>query len=227
MQPSHADLLVEPHVGRKHLEKHEKREQKVWQQADRPPGPWERFRILIEAVREGRQIIDLADHRARYALIVLGVLNAAAFAFISRGHLLGSLQSGAKLLAVSLLLIYGLLNLVFILHAIHCLRPRPLRQALSPEGPLRQSEGFPVHRPLGLMFWESVTQMDPETYHRAWNHAVMGQINAEAEAVFYAMAGVIQAKYRALSRLYTGLAWLVGLAFLLLCLFTILNLAQG
>ena len=223
MQPANGIWLAEPLNGRKHAEKHERREQKVREHADRPPEPWERFRILIEAISEGRQVIDLSDHRARYALIVLGVLNAGAFAFVSRAHLLGSLQPTAKIWAVGLLLFYGLLNLVFILHAIDCLRPRPLSRALPPAGLPREGSPLPVHHPLGIMFWESVAKMDLVTYHRAWNHAVMGQVNAEAEAVFHAMARVIQDKYRALRRLYAGLAGLVILAFCLLCLFTVLT----
>jgi hypothetical protein len=223
MQPATGIWLAEPLNGRKHAEKHERREQKVREHADRPPEPWDRFRILIEAISEGRQVIDLTDHRARYALVVLGVLNAGAFAFISRAHLLGGLPRPAKLWAVGLLLFYGLLNLVFILHAIDCLRPRSLSHAVPPEGPLREGRPMPVHRPLGIMFWESVAKMDLVTYHRAWDHAVMGQVNAEAEAVFHTMARVIQAKYRALHRLYAGLAGLVILAFCLLCLFTVLT----
>ena len=224
MQPANVTWRPEPQNGRKHAEKHEKREQKVRQHADRPPEPWERFRILIEAIKEGRQVIDLSDHRARYALIVLGVLNAGAFAFISRAHLLGALAGAAKLWAVGLVLFYGLLNLIFILHAIDCLRPRPLRQALPAEGPPGEGRPLPLHRPLGIMFWESVARMDLDTYHQAWDHAVMGQVNAEAEAVFHAMARVIKDKYRALQRLYAGLAGLVILAFCLLCLFTVLTL---
>ena len=224
MEPASGTWLIEPRNGRKHAEKHEKREQKVRQHADRPPEPWERFRILIEAISEGRQVIDLTDHRARYALIVLGVLNAGAFAFISRAHLLGALTGAVKLWAVGLLLFYGVLNLIFILHAIDCLRPRPLSQALPAEGTADEGRPLPLHRPLGIMFWESVARMDLDTYHRAWDHAVMGQVNAEAEAVFHAMARVIQEKYRALRRLYAGLAGLVILAFLLLCLFTVLTL---
>jgi hypothetical protein len=223
MQPLTGTWLAEPSNGSKHVEKHEKREQKVRERADRPPEPWDRFRILIEAIREGRQVIDLSDHRARYALIVLGVLNAGAFAFISRAHLLGGLPPGAKIWAVGLLLFYGLLNLIFILHAIDCLRPRPLSRALPPQGPPREGVPLPTHRPLGIMFWESVAKMDLATYHRAWDHAVMGQVNAEAEAVFHAMARVIHEKYRALRRLYAGLAGLVILAFCLLCLFTVLT----
>lgn len=224
MEPVKGIWLAEPVNGTKHAEKHERREEKVRRHADRPPEPWERFRILIEAIREGRQVIDLTDHRARYALIVLGVLNAAAFAFVSRAHLLGSLQGAAKFWAVGLLLLYGLLNLIFILHAIDCLRPRPLSQAIPPEGPPRPDRPLPVHQPLGIMFWESVAKVDLPTYHQAWDHAVMGQVNAEAEAVLHAMAGVTLSKYRALRRLYAGLAGLVVFAFLLLCLFTVLTL---
>ena len=223
MEPANVTWLAEPQNGRKHAEKHERREQKVREHSDRPPEPWERFRILIEAISEGRQVIDLTDHRARYALIVLGVLNAAAFAFISRAHLLGGIQGPAKLWAVGLLLGYGALNLVFVLHAIDCLRPRPLSRALPPEGPPADGRPLPLHQPLGIMFWESVARMDLASYHRAWDHAVMGQVNAEAEAVFHAMARVISHKYRALRRLYAGLTGLVILAFLLLCLFTVLT----
>ena len=225
MQTTNGTWLAEPHNGRKHAEKHEKREQKVRELADRPPEPWERFRILIEAISEGRQVIDLTDHRARYALVVLGVLNAGSFAFISRAHLLGALQGAAKLWSVGLLLFYGLLNLIFILNAIDCLRPRPLSQRPSlPKARRAKGRPLPLHKPLGIMFWESVARMDLITYHRAWDHAVMGQVNVEAEAVFHAMARVIQDKYRALRRLYTGLAGLVILAFCLLCLFTMLTL---
>lgn len=35
--------------------------------------------MLIEVAKETRQVIDLADHKARYALIVLGALKAAVF----------------------------------------------------------------------------------------------------------------------------------------------------
>ena len=41
-------------------------------------GSSERFRILIEMVSEGRQVVDLADHKARYALVMMGVLNAGS-----------------------------------------------------------------------------------------------------------------------------------------------------
>ncbi|HEX9894725.1 MAG TPA: hypothetical protein VGA78_12425 [Gemmatimonadales bacterium] len=144
--------------------------------------------------------------------------------YISRAHLLAGLSGSAKFWAVGLLVIYGALNLLFVLHAIDCLRPRPLRQAVPPEGAPHQGEGLSMHRPLGILIWESVAAMDLATYHRAWDHAVMAQINGEAEAVFHTMARVIQAKYRALKRLYAGLAGLVVFGFVILCWFTVLTL---
>jgi hypothetical protein len=54
----------------------------------RPPDSFERFRITAELVAEGRQLVEIADHKARYALIVLGVLNPAVFEVISRPNLL-------------------------------------------------------------------------------------------------------------------------------------------
>lgn len=213
------------HQSRRHAEKHRQREEKVRRQSDRPPPPLQRFRIIMEGIDEGRKVIDLADHRARYALVALGVLNAGAFLLISRAHFLGSVAPAARNWMVVLLLIYAALNLLFVLHAIDCLRPRRLTQALPPGRAISGEQSLPMHEPMGLLFWEAVSRVDLSTYRQAWDHVVMGQVNAEAEAVLHTMARVIQAKYRALGRLYAGLAGLVVLAFVILLSFTILALA--
>jgi hypothetical protein len=215
------------HVSRRHAEKHREREAKVRRQADRPPPPMQRFRIIMEAIEEGRRVIDLADHRARYALVALGVLNAGAFLLISRAHFLGSVAPAARNWMVVLLLIYAALNLLFVLHAIDCLRPRRLSRALPPGRVIRGEQSLPMHEPMGLLFWEAVSRVDLPTYRQAWDHVVMGQVNAEAEAVFHTMARVIQAKYRALGRLYVGLAGLVVLAFVILLSFTIIAVVSN
>jgi len=62
----------------KQARKRRKREAKIWRDSERPPDSFERFRILMEMIGEGRQVVDLADHKARYALVVMGVLTPAS-----------------------------------------------------------------------------------------------------------------------------------------------------
>ena len=116
------DLAAEPvsgdHEQRAH--KHRKREAKRRRDAERPPESLERFRILAELVREGRQLVELADHKARYALIILGVLNAAVFLVITRAHLTGALSSAVRPWLISALAIYAVLTFLLMLHAIDC-----------------------------------------------------------------------------------------------------------
>ena len=44
---------------------------------NQPLTPREQGRNLWEAVNQARRLIELADHKARYALVVMGVVNAA------------------------------------------------------------------------------------------------------------------------------------------------------
>jgi len=111
----------------KHARKRRKREAKQRRDAERPPGSFERFRILSELVDEGRQVIELTDHRARYALVVMSVLNAFVFLVISRSHLLVELPPTSRTWLISFIGVYGGLTFLFVYHAVDCLRPRRLR----------------------------------------------------------------------------------------------------
>lgn len=195
---------------RKRARRLEKAEARLRLQAALPPEPFDRFRIITECISEARQVIDLSDHRARYALVIIGVLNAGVFALISRAHLLADIPSLVKPWLVGLIVVYGLLTMAFVLHAIDCLRPRPLESAL-PDSPAP-----PGAEPMGLLFWEVAGRHHLDAYHEKWDRVRMAQINREAEAVFHTLSGVVRAKYRALRRLYQGLVVLVILATLVL-----------
>jgi len=196
----------EPELEGKRARRLEKAEARIRLQAALPPEPFDRFRIITECISEARQVVDLSDHRARYALVIIGVLNAGVFALISRSHLLAALTPAVKSGLVGMLIVYGVLTMAFVLHAIECLRPRPLDRAL-PGVPAP-----PGTEPLGLLFWEVVGRQDLASFHAKWDRVRMAQINREAEAIFHTLSGVVRAKYRALHRLYLGLVVLVVLA---------------
>ena len=189
-----------------HARKRRKREAKQQRDAERPPGSFERFRILSELVDEGRQVIELTDHRARYALVVMSVLNAFVFLVISRSHLLVELPPTSRTWLISFIGVYGGLTFLFVYHAVDCLRPRRLRYTEQLRKGREGSSG-----PLGILYWEGIAGYQLDAFRRAWGEAHMEQLNAEVVIIAYNLAQVVRAKYVALGRLYWGLSGLVVL----------------
>ena len=213
--------LPQPITGEpddKQARKQRRRELKRRRDAERPPDSFERWRILSELVNEGRQVVDLADHKARYALVVMGVLNAGVFYLMSRAHLFGHLPSAVKPWMIAFLLVYAALTFLFVWHAVDCLRPRQLHYAEKMAG---TRSGGQTQAPRGLLYWEAIAAYDLAAYQRAWSGARMEALNAEVVVIAHHLARLIRCKYVALGRLYAGLAALIALAAMLLAAFTL------
>ena len=99
------------------------------------------------------------------------------------------------------------------LHAVDCLRPRRLGGAGLLAG--RQS----------LLCWDAVAETDVETYRALWAGARMDRINDEAAIIAHRESKILDAKYRALERLYLGLSALVILGGILLAVYAALAVA--
>ncbi|HET8625141.1 MAG TPA: hypothetical protein VFM14_16380 [Gemmatimonadales bacterium] len=192
--------------------KRRKRLEKRWRDVVRPPESFERFRILAELVEEGRRLVEIADHKARYALIVLGVLNAGVYVVLTRSDLTSAMPPEFRLWVIGALFAYAIATLGLMLHALDCLRPRLLGGAEHLGG-----------RP-SLFCWDAIAASDVAAYRASWNDARMNLINDEAVVVAYRVSRIIAAKYRALQRLYTGLSALVVLGGLLLAAYAALRL---
>lgn len=205
----------------KQASKQRKREAKWRRDAERPPGSFERWRILTELVSEGRQVVDLADHKARYSLVVMGVLNAGVFFLMSRSHLFSSLSPNVKPWLIGFMIAYAALTFLFVYYAVDCLRPRRLQYAelMGANGTGADGRG-----PQGILYWETIAGYEVDAYRRAWSEARMEQLNAEVVIIAHHLARLIRVKYVALGRLYYGLAVLVVLAGILLAAFTGLGL---
>jgi hypothetical protein len=201
----------------KQARKRHKLEAKRRRDSERPPDSFERFRILMELIGEGRQVVDLADHKARYALVIMGVLNAGVFFLMSRAHLITGVPLAVKPWLMVLLIGYAFLSFVFVLHAIDCLRPRQLHYAQLLSGAAASSAREMGH---GLMYWEAITGYELHAYQHAWGTVRMEQINGEVVVIAHRLALLIRAKYAALGKLYIGLVVLVVLAAVLLALYS-------
>jgi hypothetical protein len=207
--PSPAEPVYE---GDKAARKRRKRDEKLRRDAERPPKSLERWRILMDVVDEGRRVVELADHKARYALVVMGALNAGVFLLLARAHVISGLSSELKPWLIGFLVGYAGLSCLFVFQAIDCLRPRQLRDTglLATAGP---------HGPRGLLYWELIGAYKLDAYQGAWSTVRMEQLNAELVLIAHHLARLIGRKYRALGRLYWGLAALVVLAALQLVMF--------
>ena len=187
--------------------KRRKRERRLREDAARPPRSLERWRILMDILDEARRVVEIADHKARYALVVMGALNAGVLVVLSRAHLFADLPPGLKPWLVGLLAVYAGLSCLFMFHAVDCLRPRRMRDT----GLLPANGGG---GPRGLLHWEMIESHTLEQYRLAWDAVRMEQLNGEAVVISHHLARLIGSKYRALGRLYLGLAVLVVLALL-------------
>ena len=180
----------------------------------RPPDAWERFRILLESVDQGRRITEMADHKARYALVLIGLVNAAVILLGTRSDFLEGSPGWLDPWLHALLIPYIGATFAALGFAIACLRPHALQTSPSgtdrPSGPGQQAQG--------VLFWEGIVRRNLEHYQRTWDSVTMGQLNAELVVVAHALAVVNRTKFVAVRRMYIALVLVIALAAFLLAL---------
>ena len=210
--------LAEPAGDTKKLKKEAKRRAEAVRGLD----PWERYRALVDTLEEGMDLVELADRKARFALMIMGALNVAFFFVSTRTDLVNDVPEALRPFLAFYLLIYASVALFFFLEAIESLRPRRFRPHLTYPG-----EGGPEHYPEGLRYHEDVVMRDLEAYRRAWREVSFGKLNAELAVQNHVMARINQDKYRSLRRLYGGLRVLTVLAGGLLAIVALSMLLNG
>ena len=85
--------------------------------------PWERYRALADHVDHLLDITELADRKTRFALVILGALNAVNVLIAIRAPQLGA-EGVSPVLLQSYITGYVLLSLYAAVFAILALRPR-------------------------------------------------------------------------------------------------------
>jgi uncharacterized protein YjiK len=210
--PPPAALIEPPKAGKKlkvdrFPSKLSKKQKKALKDAHRPLDSWERYRALTDVLDEAIDLVDLADHKARFALVIMAALNVVLFFVAVRTDLVSEIPRVFQPFLGVYVLVYVLVALYFFLQAIESLRPRKSQPQVPP---LTQTgiEEFP----LGIRFYEDILRRDVEDYKRAWKDVHIGQLNAELAVQAHSLAGINRAKYNALRRLYSGLKLMTLLA---------------
>lgn len=191
----------------RNADKLSKKERRLLKEAHRPLDSWERYRSLTDVLEEQIDLADLADHKARFALVIMAALNVLLFFVATRTDIVEDLPGSTHVWLAGYLLIYVMVALYFFLQAVESLRPRQEQ----PHVPSTSSDA-PEEHPLGIRFYDDILGHDVESYRKAWRDVRIGQLNNEVAVQVHAMAAITRAKYKALRRLYMGLKVLTLMA---------------
>lgn len=165
----------------------------------RPLDAWERNRSLNDAIAEAYDLIDISNREARFALILMGSLNAFLVLLATRSELLATLDATQRMFIMSLAGVYAVVAVYFVLEAIEALKPGRFRPNL--EGWSRERHDYPQ----GVRYYEDVVERDVESHWRAWQDVQVDQLNAELAVQLHSLCIKNSVKRASLRRLYAGL----------------------
>jgi hypothetical protein len=190
--------------------KRRKKEQKLREQLEAPLDPFTRYKALTDAFKAEQDLVELADKKARFALVIMGALNAAVLLVVTRGPLDTTLRGGMLSLSFAVLLaLYAAFAIYFFLLAIETLRPR---------------SGAPVPAPAAVVpgasaqvrYNQAIIARPLAEYRTAWEQVRIDNLNIELATQIHIIAGINVQKYAVLSKLYRGLKAMTALVAVLL-----------
>jgi hypothetical protein len=178
---------------------------------------WERYRALSDLLDNYADLSEYADRKARFALVVMGALNALNVIAAAQPNLLVGLRSGAASGWLGAYIVgYAALSVYFVVHAINTLRPR---LDLFPNAPATGA----LAGPSGLRFMADINPADSVTYYQRWTSATVGQVNEELAQHVQVLARLCDVKFRTLGRVYRGL---LGMAMMTAAMTSVLMLQR-
>jgi hypothetical protein len=190
-----------------------RREKKRQYDAERTLDEWERYRALVDANDEAYEQIDGTNREARFALILMGTLNAVALVLLTRAEALSALSPSERYWIVGLFVGYIVLAIAFLLQAIEALRPGRFRPQL---GTWDAGEST---RPIGVRYYEDVIRKSATEHWHEWQRVRLTQLNAEICVQLHSLSQKNHAKHTAIRRLYLGLRVMALVLGLLMVIF--------
>lgn len=191
-------------------EKDAKRKEKEAKRLEAERGvlePAMRYRALQNAVEMAQDLIELGDRKARFALVIISVLNAVALVVLVRGGEALVPRTGPfAVAAMAEAVVYVAVTVYYLVQAIEALRPRGTgapRDALP-------TENVPA-RSMRVLFHGDAVRRSRDEYRRTWDELRLDNLNAELTDQLHILSGINQDKYAALARLYRGVTVMTAL----------------
>ena len=161
--------------------------------------PWERYRALADHYDALQDTSEQSDRKTRFALLILGSLNALNLVIAMRGESVGVPAQGGPLI-VGYLVAYAMVSLACCFGAIAALRPR-VRSGAQAAGSERKPLRFP----------NAIAAQTLDEYCENWRTAEVGTLTRELASLVHATACGNDEKVKSLHRVYVGLYVLVVL----------------
>lgn len=200
------DALLPPDpLDDKDAKKREKEARRL--EAERGPlEPAFRYRAMQNAVEMTQDLIELADRKARFALVIISVLNAVALVVVVRGGEAVLPRGGTWGLVITAeVVVYVAVTVWYIFQAIEALRPRGA--APSDTLPTVVQPGTSMR----MLFHGDIVRRPRAEYRRVWDELRMDNLNAELADQLHILSAINHDKYAALARLYRGVSVMTGL----------------
>jgi hypothetical protein len=180
--------------------------------------PSELYRALNDALDEGYELFDLSNREARFALILVGGLNAVLFIAATQTTLAAGLSPLERRIEGVIIGIYAIFALGFVLQAVQAMRPGHYRPQYKNWSPDRSDF------PRGVRYFEDVAARDTAEHWDAWTTVTLRQLNAELAVQVHSLSLKNQSRKKALRGLYTSLRIMTIVLSLILFLFVIFSL---
>ena len=165
--------------------------------------PEDRYKALMNGVKAAQDLIEMGDKKARFALVVMSVLNAVAVLLVVRGGdgLLPKHGAMANVVRIEFVLYVGL-TVYYIWQAINALRPRGVNPPPLSSLPAIVEPGISMR----VLFYADILARSREQYRELWSNLRMDNLCTELADQLYVLSLINRQKYIALQRLYFGLA---------------------
>jgi hypothetical protein len=164
--------------------------------------PADRYKALVNAVEASQDLIELADKKARFALVIMSVLNAVAVLLVVRGGGVSFPKTGIFGALVPLeFAAYAVVTVYYISQAISALRPRGVS---APQQNMLPSN-VESAKSMRVLFHADVVAREREEYRELWAKLRMDNLTTELADQLYTLSIINSQKFRALERLYFGL----------------------
>lgn len=164
--------------------------------------PEGRYKALINMVKMSQDLLEMGDKKARFALVVMSVLNAVAVLMVVRGgDVVFPQGSGLANVVRGLLVVYVVVTIYYVWQAISALRPRGVRIPAASDLPSAVQPGASMR----VLFYADIIARDRKSYGALWESLRMDNLNAELADQAHSLAAISRHKYAALDRLYVGL----------------------
>ena len=164
--------------------------------------PPDRYKALVNAVEASQDLIELADKKARFALVIMSVLNAVAVLLVVRGGTAVIPRTGILGVLVPVeFATYAVVTVYYISQAISALRPRGVKP--PPSNALPRT--IEPEKSMRVLFYADVVAREREQYRELWANLRMDNLTSELADQLYTLSIINGQKYAALQRLYFGL----------------------